>query len=253
MFLRPFPLTRWAIVGFTSLGLSGCGSLDRIGDIGKPPDLSPVSDPKSQPGYTPVSLPLPAPQLGEHPENSLWRSGSRSFFKDQRAHRVGDILTVTIAINDSANLSDVTERKRANSESSGFPNMFGLETALPRWLASHSLSTSTLVSTSSSTDNKGTGTIQRSETINLSMAALITQILPNGNMVLQGTQEVMVNYELRALTVTGVIRPEDVTSANKIDYTKIAEARISYGGRGQLNDVQQPRYGTQLLDVILPF
>ncbi|MDR3514853.1 MAG: flagellar basal body L-ring protein FlgH [Azospirillaceae bacterium] len=248
----PHRLTRLIILGSAALGLSACGSLDRVENIGKTPDMSAIQNPKTQPGYTPVSLPMPSPQIGEHPGNSLWRSGNRSFFKDQRAHQVGDILTVSISINDSAALSNVTERKRADSEAMGMPNMLGLETVLPHLLGS-SINTSSLVSDSSTTDNKGTGTVARSEAISVSVAALVTQILPNGNLVIEGKQEVRVNYDLRELTVTGAIRPEDITSSNTIDYSKIAEARISYGGRGQLNDVQQPRYGTQLLDVVLPF
>jgi flagellar L-ring protein FlgH len=81
----------------------------------------------------------------------------------------------------------------------------------------------------------------------------VTQVLPNGNLVVQGRQELRVNFEVRELQITGVIRQQDISSTNTVSYTKLAEARISYGGRGQLTDVQQPRYGQQLLDIIAPF
>ena len=192
------------------------------------------------------------PQTGVREANSLWRSGARAFFKDQRASRVGDILTVSININDQAQINNQTTRTRANSENAGMPEVFGydLNKILPDSVAGGRAS---LIDMSSDTSNKGTGQINRKETITLQVAALITDVLPNGNLVLQGRQEVRVNFEVRELQLTGVIRPEDINSANSISYEKIAEARISYGGRGQISDVQQPRYGQQIFDIIMPF
>ena len=197
---------------------------------------------------------MPAPQTGVREANSLWRSGARAFFKDQRASRVGDILTVSINIDDQAQINNQTTRTRANSENAGMPEVFGydLNKILPDQRRGRRAAPD-LINLSSDTSNKGTGQINRKETITLQVAALITDVLPNGNLVLQGRQEVRVNFEVRELQLAGVIRPEDISSANSISYEKIAEARISYGGRGQISDVQQPRYGQQIFDIIMPF
>ncbi|TWB44257.1 flagellar basal body L-ring protein FlgH [Nitrospirillum pindoramense] len=250
----PVPSTIRALLIATvaTVALSGCGAVDRINNIGKAPDMSNLSDPTTQKGYQPVRMPMPTPPVLERQANSLWRPGARAFFKDQRASQTGDILTISISINDSANVSDETKRSRANSDSMGMPNFFGLEAQIPKVLNS-ATSASSLVSTTSAKASDGKGTVARSEQIDLKIAALITQVLPNGNLVIQGKQEVRVNYELRELTIQGIIRPEDIDNTNAISYEKIAEARISYGGRGQITDVQQERYGQQLLDVLLPF
>jgi len=249
------PLRTAAAITTLLLGasmLSACGTADRLASVGKAPDLSSIEDPSRNPNYQPVRLPMPEAPVVERRANSLWRAGSRAFFKDQRAARVGDILTVTIEINDSAALQNQTTRARDGSESMGIPNLFGLEASTNNILPD-SVNASSLVSANSSSSSTGDGQIQRQEQINLQVAALIVQLLPNGNMVVQGKQEVRVNYEMRELTLNGIIRPEDITSANTISYEKIAEARISYGGKGQVSDLQQPRWGQQVLDIINPF
>tara|TARA_R110002096_G_scaffold435927_1_gene664295 strand:- start:61763 stop:62512 length:750 start_codon:yes stop_codon:yes gene_type:complete len=232
--------------------LAGCGTINRIGGIGSAPDLAPIADTRVVPQHAqarPISVTRQnAVMTTEHNTNSLWLTGSRDFFKDARASEVGDILTVNITINDQASIDNATTRTRSNSEDVNMNKMLGLETLLPS-----ALTPGDLVNTTGATSNAGTGTVDRSESISLIVAAVVTQTLPNGNMVIQGKQEVRVNFEVREMTIMGVIRPEDISSTNTIDHTQIAEARISYGGRGQLTDFQQPRYGSQLFDILFPF
>ncbi|MGF7177756.1 flagellar basal body L-ring protein FlgH [Azospirillum doebereinerae] len=244
---------RLLLIAAAAVSLTACNAASRIGDIGKAPELSGIQDPHAQPGYQPVSLPMPTPLPTERNPNSLWRTGAKAFFKDQRANKVGDILTVNISIDDQAKLANESKRSRANGEKAGMPNLFGLEVGTLSRVLPAGANASSLVDLSSSTNNDGKGSVDRNEKIVLKVAALVSQSLPNGNLVIQGRQEVRVNYEARDLQITGVIRPEDITAQNTISYEKIAEARISYGGRGQITDVQQPRYGQQLYDIIMPF
>lgn len=235
-----------------ALLLSGCVTLDRLSQVGEVPPMSEISNPTMQQGYRPVSMPMPAPLPAEREANSLWRAGARSFFKDQRASRVGDIMTVIVSIDDEAKISNKTVRNRANTESMGMPNLFGLEAELAKKLP-QAIDPSSIVSTDSNLSNTGNGTVDRKEEIEIKMAAVVTQVLPNGNLVIQGRQEIRINNEIRELTVSGIVRPEDINSVNSIPSEKIAEARISYGGRGHISDVQAPRYGSQVMDIILPF
>jgi flagellar L-ring protein precursor FlgH len=232
--------------------LAGCNAFDRVGRIGEKPELSPIENPMAAPGYRPVSLPMPPPQVAERSPNSLWRAGSRTFFKDLRATRVGDILTVTVTLDEKASLSNSSTRTRTTSEADAITSLFGFEHQFKHFLSDQATNTPT-IGISGKTNNQGTGAIDRKEQITLRLAALITQVLPNGNLVLDGHQEIRVNFELRELRLIGVIRPEDIAPDNTISYDQIAEARVSYGGRGQIDDVQQPRYGSQLLDILLPF
>ncbi|NNM71631.1 flagellar basal body L-ring protein FlgH [Enterovirga aerilata] len=246
--LRPASRAALALAALGPL-LGGCGSLDRLSNVGKPPDLSSIEDPTAQPGYKPVRMPMPNPQPSSYAANSLWRTGSRAFFKDQRAQQVGDIVTVQVKVTDKANLDNETKRSRTSGDKLGVPNFFGVESknVLP------GSDPSSLVSSNSTTTTEGTGSIARKEELVTNVAAVVTQVLPNGNLVVEGKQEIRVNFEVRELIVAGIIRPEDIQADNTVDSTKIAEARIAYGGRGQITDVQQPRYGQQVMDIILPF
>ncbi len=241
-----------ALVVLAALPLAGCGSSwDRLGDIGKSPKLSSIDDPTAKPGYKAVALPMPAPTPPAYAPASLWSQGSRAFFKDQRAHRIGDILTVQVVITDKAKIANDTARSRTESETTSVGGLPGA--AIDGLIKKSGATASNLINNSTKTSAEGVGSVDRSEQLQTNVAALVTQILPNGNMVIEGRQEVRVNFEVRELIVAGVVRPEDIGSDNTIESTKIAEARISYGGRGQITDVQQARYGTQFLDVIMPF
>jgi flagellar L-ring protein precursor FlgH len=230
-----------------ALLVTACDAPERLSRIGQAPDMSPIEDPTARPDYTPVRMPMPAPRQPQAQSNSLWQPGATAFFDDQRASRVGDILTVSINIDDAAAISNQTARQRAGNESAGAPNLLGIEDQLEE------IDLSQLIQLSSEGGSSGSGSVTRNEEINMDIAAIVTEVLPNGNLVIFGRQEVRVNFEVRELAIAGIIRPMDITSANSVSYEKIAEARISYGGRGQITDVQQPRYGQQVLDAILPF
>jgi flagellar L-ring protein precursor FlgH len=231
------------------LALSGCGNLERLSRVGRAPEMSAVSDPTADPAWRPVSMPMPSPQDAPAVANSLWRPGSRTFLRDQRAAQVGDLITVLVSIQDEAQLQNRTQRSRNGSDRLGLPQVFGMQT---RWLP-RGASPDTLLDASGSQTTDGNGTVKRNETVTLRLAATVIQVLPNGNLVVNGRQEVRVSAELRELAVQGVIRPQDIASDNTIRHDRLAEARIAYGGRGTLSDLQQPRYGQQVLDAILPF
>lgn len=246
------PVLTTAMLLMTTTMMGACGAADRIANIGKAPDLTQIEDPTLQRGYQPVSLPMPAPKDETRQMNSLWSANKNTFFGDQRATDIGDIVTVVINIDDTAEIENESSRSRNSSENAGLAAGLGYEQALNAILP-EAVDNTNLVELESDSVHSGTGSIEREEAIEVQMAALINQILPNGNFVIQGRQEVRVNFEKRILEITGVIRPEDITIDNTISYEKIAEARISYGGEGQITDVQQPRYGQQLYDVIFPF
>jgi flagellar L-ring protein FlgH len=234
----------------TSALAGGCSSLSRLTQIGETPKLTAIENPTAQSGYKPVQMPMPKPEAVSYNANSLWRNGSRAFFKDQRAARIGDILTVTVNITDKANIANETVRSRTNTEDSGVTDFLGSKLLTGSAAA---VLPGRLLTADSTASSDGKGSVQRQEALQTNVAAVVTQVLPNGNLVVEGKQEVRVNLEIRELIVAGIVRPEDIQSDNTIDSSKIAEARIAYGGRGQLSDVQQPRYGQQVLDVLLPF
>lgn len=248
MIFRRHPLA----VFLTTLLLSGCNAFDRLGQIGAEPPLTPVGQHIERASKQPVTMPMPAPKAEVYQANSLWRQGARAFFKDQRARDIGDVLTVNVTISDEASLENESSRSRTNSENLGLDNILGVENQFGRFFSGNP-SAGSLIDMDSNVSNLGKGEVTRTEDIKLNIAAVVVQRLPNGNLVIHGRQEVRVNYEVRELYVAGVVRPEDISPDNTIAHNQIAELRVAYGGRGQLTDVQQPRYGTQVLDVILPF
>ena len=184
--------------------------------------------------------------------NSLWRSGARAFFIDQRAARTGDILTVQIDINDSAQTSNASNSRRSSGMEAAAPSLFGLSGSLGRLLPPGT-DLAAGIETNSNMSNSGSGAVTRAEKISLTIAAVVSAVLPNGNLVIQGTQEVRTNAEVRQLTVAGIVRPEDISSSNTIKHTQIAEARISYGGRGDISRVQKTPAVQSLVERFTPF
>src|SRR3954449_7250885 len=227
----------------------GCSAFARLSQIGEQPKLTAIENPTAQPGYKPVQMPMPKPEVASYNANSLWRNGSRGFFKDQPAARAAARLTVTDNITDKANLSNETQRSRTAKENSNITDFIGAKAITQ----ANKILPGNLLATDSTSTADGKGSVNRQESLTTNVAAVVTQVLANGNLVVEGKQEIRVNYEIRELIVAGVVRPEDIQSDNTIDSTKIAQARIAYGGRGQIMDVQQPRYGQQVMDVLLPF
>ncbi len=244
------------LAALTLVLLSGCNVLTRVSEIGDPPSLSNIKNPTTRQDYKPVSLPMPAPQIAEDNPNSLWRAGARAFFKDHRAKEIGDIVTVKMSLSDSATFANTTDRKRDDNETFTANDLLGFEAELNKVLpqAVGTLGVGgQIVDFVTDHDTKGEGTITRSEALSLTFAAVVTQILPNGSMVIMGSQEVSVNAELRELVVTGVIRPSDIDSDNTISDDSIAEMRVAYGGRGALSNLQKPRWGMEMWDILFPF
>lgn len=233
--------------------LAACTTTDRLAQVGQAPALTQIADPTTTAGYQPVRMPMPEPIADTYQPNSLYRTSAKGFFKDERAHRVGDIVTVQVTINDNAQFNNQTQRARTSTNSAGMGGILG--SAMNSAFASSTVpvDAADAVDFSSGLRDTGNGSVNRRETLTTSVAAVVTQVLPNGNLVIEGRQEVRVNFEVRDLIVAGIVRPSDIQANNTIHSTKIAEARISYGGRGQITDVQQSRYGQQVLDAILPF
>ncbi len=242
--------------------LSGCGAVGHLKAVGKPPKMTAMEEmpsPAVQPSIGlqgasnraggEVAAVAPTPPAPA-PSASLFRTGAGAFFRDQRAGRVGDILTIRINVADKAAVDNTTTRSRGGSEKSGIASLLGLQTPLAKLTGTDP---SKLVDTNSTSQSSGAGNTSRSETINMTMAATVVGVMPNGNLVIRGKQEVRVNFELRELVVSGIVRPEDIARDNSIRHSQIAEARISYGGRGQLTDAQQARWGQQIYDALFPF
>ena len=231
------------------LGLLACGREDHIG---RPPSFTPILSNTEHMAMMSPSLPLTAENAVPVQQASLWTGGRSSLLGDRRAMQRGDILTVVVEIDDKAEISNTSARSRNGSESLGIPQLFGLPQRLDERLP-EGASSAAAVSINSASDSRGTGTVKRNEKLTLRIAATILDVLPNGVLSIQGSQEVRVNFEMRELSVSGFVRPADISRQNEITYDKIASARVSYGGRGQVSDMQQPRLGQQLLDAVLPF
>jgi len=231
------------------LGLGACGRSDHFG---KPPIFSPNTESSEHVAMLFPGLPVRTQPQRPLDQSSLWSGGRDSLLGDRRAMQKGDILTVVIEIDEEAEISNGTSRSRSGSESLGVPHLFGLPQRIDNKLP-EGASLADAVDLTSKSQSSGNGSVKRKEKLTLRVAVTVIDVLPNGVLSISGSQELRVNFEMRELLVSGFVRPEDIARQNEITYDKIASARVSYGGRGQITDVQQPRYGQQILDTILPF
>ncbi|MDB2407752.1 flagellar basal body L-ring protein FlgH [Jannaschia sp.] len=233
-----------------ALAMAGCG---RLQEVGKAPELTPIA---ASAEHVAIAAPIFEPKLstddGPLSAASLWTRGRGSLLGDRRAQDRGDILTVVVEIDEGAEIENSTSRSRSGSESLSVPDFFGIPQVINKNLPDGA-SLDDAVSLDSGSSSRGEGGVSRQERLTLRVAATVTDVLPSGVLQIEGRQEVRVNFELREMLVTGYVRPEDVSRKNEITYDKIAAARISYGGRGQITDVQQPRIGQQVADIVLPF
>ncbi len=234
-----------------ALALAGCG----IGTIGQPPEMTSIG--RAEDNAPPIltderaalAVPPPQPAKYAYQEGSLWNTGPTGLWGDKRAKNLGDLLTVAIEIDDQAEMKNTTTRTRQGSESAEVGGFLGAGGVLPPGL----MKLNPNLEIGSQSDFSGNGSVKRNEKLTLRVAATVVEVLPNGHLVIQGDQEVRVNYELRDLQVTGIVRPEDISRYNEVPYDRIAGARISYGGRGTLSSAQQPRYGQQAVDRYMPY
>ena len=249
-------LSRLALVVAAPAILVGC--VDRLEQVGKPPTMTPPGAPETQVGplagaRAALTRRAPPPPPEDYAAASLWRSGPASLFGDRRARTIGDIMTVVIEIDDQATIENQTNRQRSGSENAAVSALLGLDQLAEQVILPSGETLNPGVSLNSNSASAGAGTTDRSEEITLRVAATVTDVLPNGHLVIYGSQELRVNFELRDLQLAGVVRPEDISRRNEITLDKIADARLAYGGRGQLTDLQQPRYGQQVVDTLFPF
>lgn len=230
--------------------LPACG---RLSQVGQTPDLSAPQQTAEFEAMTEPVLLLPDTSVPAPVSNaSLWAGPQHSLVRDSRASTRGDILTVVIEIDDRAEMQNASGRQRRASDSVAIDAFAGLPQSIDKRLP-EGASLGELAEVDGASTFKGSGNVSRREKLKLRVAATVIETLPNGVLRIEGTQEVRVNYELRELTVSGFVRPEDISRMNEVAYDRIAGARISYGGRGQISDVQQPRYGQQVADIVLPW
>lgn len=227
--------------------LAGCGM--KLSDVGKEPAMSPVGA-----GLSPDKVPIVAVGTQKavyRPGNSLWQDTSADLFRDPRAAKIGDVITVKISIKDKASFDNKNDRSRNSKASLDSSFEYDISASAKSQHLQGKGSGAFAPKVEGKTETKAAGTIARSESIELLVAAVVTGVLPNGNLIISGTQEVRVNFEVRVLNVAGMVRPRDIATDNTISYDKIAEARISYGGHGRVTEVQQPAWGQQLMDGLI--
>lgn len=237
------------LMGLSALGCRRVRNMQE--SLEGPPPLTPTQNP--QHFYAPVTTPVPHHKTGVYGDNSLWRVGARTFFKDQRASQEGDILTVLMNTDDRADLQNNSRLGQTSKFHAPLPNILGYEKSLKKVLPSALDPKNALNISRDSKHDMNTGSIRRQEKIRLRIAAMVMQVLPHGVLSIKGRQEVRVNGELRLLEVTGFVRPEDISAANTIDGERIAEARVIYGGRGSMTNRQDPPIMQEFLHNVWPF
>jgi flagellar L-ring protein precursor FlgH len=255
------------VILLTSAALTACAAADRMSYVGQTPPMNEIDNQAALTGLPGTQNPtarhaeaarlarvaaITEAQARQTNPNSLWRSNSATFFGDPRAAEIGDILTVAINITDRAQISNQTARSRTSAEDSDLTNFFGGEAALSQFF-NDAIDPSSVASFGTTSSTQGAGSVNRSETIELTAAAIVVNVLWNGNLVIHGRQEVRINNEVRELLISGIVRPEDIAADNTIDHQQIAEARISYGGRGHISDMQRPPVGQELYNLLWPF
>jgi flagellar L-ring protein precursor FlgH len=221
------------------LGLPACSQIEQV--MNDPP-LTPVGAGLAGTNAESVAAVYP---VASDAKNG-WVGGPADFFRDRRAHRVGDILTVDISIDDKAALSNTTNSSRKSSAAADLGMTYDLMGVVGADINGKG-------DVNSNSTSAGQGTTARSEKINLSVAAVVTGLLPNGYLLIKGTQEIKVNAETRILSVSGIVHPRDISDRGTVPYDKIAEARISYGGTGSVADVQKPGWGQRIWNKLTPF
>ncbi|MDH3262676.1 MAG: flagellar basal body L-ring protein FlgH [Paracoccaceae bacterium] len=238
-----------ALAALAALSLASCG---RLSEVGRAPSFTPTEGSNEYFAMNAAGLPRETQPHRSQDDASLWNASRESLLGDRRAAARGDILTVVIEIDERAEISNQSDRSRSGQEQMGIPSLFGIPQRINESLPDGA-SMDPAVEFGSSGSYSGQGAVRRREKLTLRVAATIIEVLANGVLRIEGSQEVRVNFEMRELIVTGYVRPEDISRQNEITYDKIAAARIAYGGRGQITDVQQPRYGQQVADIVLPF
>lgn len=236
--------------------LAGCAA-EKLSRIGSSPQVSEIQNPVLQSNYMPISMPMSRPTSERKGMNSLWQTGSKSFFKDQRARKIGDLVTINIAIDNKESTSVTPSINRQTTMSSTAKNLLGLQTnlehILPTGAKSSKGANNEYINTSSKPQHSGSGKYDVEDKINFQVSATVIQVLPNGNMVIVGKAEIKLLNEIREIGVKGIVRASDVKSDNSVDGKKVAELRILYTGRGDISDAVEQPWGNKVLDRIMPF
>ncbi len=182
---------------------------------------------------------------------SLWTENKGSLFGDIKARHVGDILTVAIFEQASASREATTETGRSSSNEAGISKFLGFETDFNK--INSAIDPTSLIATNYDNDFKGTGSTSRKENLVATLSTRVVEVFPNGNLRIEGGKTVTVNHEEQIIVLTGIVRPNDISSQNVIDSKYVLDAKIAYTGKGVISDKQRPGWMTRILDNVWPF